>query len=318
MKKAGIIISIKIFRAILVLCCALTTMANATMLMSSINQDSLYIGDRIHFNVTMMVPKGAQVTPPATDNGFGKLIVKEWNTNKVEKKNADSLSFNYIITTYSTECCTIPALGYLQNLNNKVDTFYTQPTILRVALVTSSDTGAIQDIKPPETVGSPSLAWLWLLLVVLAVIAIIIIIKKLWKAKSKPAPVIPPKPPYEEAMEALRLLEEKQYIAKGMIREYAFELSDIVKRYIERRFQVTAAEFTTEEMLLWIRIAPLEPKEKKILEWFFNETDPIKFAKLLPDNDTLYRFGSEIKAFLEATKPVFVPGTKETDKNHAA
>ena len=37
-------------------------------------------------------------------------------------------------------------------------------------------------------------------------------------------------------MEALSLLDGKTYLAKGMIREYVFELSDIFKRYIERRF----------------------------------------------------------------------------------
>ena len=78
------------------------------------------------------------------------------------------------------------------------------------------------------------------------------------------------KPPYEEAIEALDRLEAKQYVAKGMIRDYVFELSEIAKRYIERRFEVQAAEFTTEELADWTKRSPLQLAERKTAEWFFS------------------------------------------------
>jgi len=119
-------------------------------------------------------------------------------------------------------------------------------------------------------------------------------------------------------MEALRLLDEKQYLAKGMLREHVFGLSDILKRYIERRFEVHAAEYTTEEMLGWIMTSPLELPEKKNAEWFFIETDPVKFAKMHPDNDTLHRFGHEVRQFLEQTRPRPETSQGTKDKPHAA
>jgi hypothetical protein len=295
--------------------------SSATVVLSSVSQDSLFVGDRVHFGVNILVPKGGQVVPPATDNSFGRFVVKEWASDKSEKKNADSLSFNYILTTYSPECCTIPSLPFLQTINNKTDTLRTNPIPMRVVLVAPSsakDTAAIRDIKGLERVGTPSLFWLWLVLAFGAVAAAIVLIRRFRKKKTFSAPVVPPKPPYEEAIEALRLLEAKQYIVKGMIREYVFELSDIIKRYIERRFGTNAAEFTTEEMLDWIRISPLDPAMRRALEWFFSTADPVKFAKWTPDSDTTERFGVDMRTFVEQTKPMQPQtGKKQPEAGHA-
>jgi hypothetical protein len=103
------------------------------------------------------------------------------------------------------------------------------------------------------------------------------------------------------------------------VREYVFELSEIIKRYIERRFDIQAAEFTTYEILEWTKRSPLESAERKTVEWFFSTADPVKFAKWLPDADTLARFGPQLRAFVEKTKPALqqtVPGKPEA--GHAA
>jgi hypothetical protein len=296
--------------------------AGATVLLSSVSQDSLFVGDRVHFGVTMLVPKGSQVVPPATDNGFGKFIVKEWTSDKSEKKNADSLSFNYIITTYSAEPCTIPSLSFVQTSGAKTDTLRTDVFPLRVVLVpppSAQDTAVIRDIKGLETVGKPSLLWLWIVLGLLGIVLAVLALRRFRKKLGGSAPAVPPKPPYEEAIEALRALEEKQYISKGMIREYVFGLSDIVKRYIERRYAINAAEFTTEEMLDWIQISPLEPSQRKACEWFFSTADPVKFAKWTPDTDTVRRFGADMRAFIEQTRPAPAQAGKvQPEAGHAS
>jgi hypothetical protein len=287
-------------------CVASAIASGSTVLLSGVNQDSLSVGDRVHFGVTILVPKGTQVVPPPTDNGFGQFAVKEWTSDKSEKKNADSLSFNYLLTTYSTERCTIPSLPFLHNTGNATDTLRTEAIPMRVVLVappSPQDTAGIRDIKDLEKVGSPSLLWLWLLLSAAAVVTAVFLVRRFRRKKTTPAAAIPPKPPYEEAIEALRRLEAKQYLVKGMIRDYVFELSDIVKRYAERRFAVNAAEFTTEEMIDWIRISPLAQELRRTLEWFFSTADPVKFAKWTPDTDTVARFGTDMRSFVEKTKP---------------
>jgi hypothetical protein len=292
---------------------ALPSLCSGSTILSSASQDSLYIGDRVHFGAVLLVPKGSQVVPPPTENGFGKFAVKEWTSDKVEKKNADSLTFHYIITTYSAENCTIPAVDFIVTKETSAETLRTQPVAMRLVLVSSPDTASIKDLKPQQSAGKPSLLWLWAILAIGAGVAAFVLVRNYLPKKGKTISAPPPKPAYDEAIDALAALEAKQYIAKGMIREYAFELSDIVKRYIERRFDVNAAEFTTEEMLDWIKVSPLDPDCRKSAEWFFWTTDPVKFAKHLPDNDTVYRFGPCMRDFIEKTRlQTPLPEKKET------
>jgi len=281
--------------------------------------DSLYVGDRVHLGVAVVVPPGSQVAPPPTENGFGKLAVKEWTSEKAAKKSADSLTFHYAVTTYTAEPCTLPALSFVVTKDSTTETLRTQPIPLHVLLVSSPDTGAIKDLKPQQNVGKPSLLWLWIILGILVVAAAVIFGRRFLRKSVTAAAPVPLKPPYEEAIEALDLLEAKNYLAQGMVREYVFELSEIIKRYIERRFDIQAAEFTTYEILEWTKRSPLESAERKTVEWFFSTADPVKFAKWLPDADTLARFGPQLRAFVEKTKPALqqtVPGKPEA--GHAA
>lgn len=307
------------FHTAILFIASLSSFCSGSLIFNSVSRDSLYVGDRIRFDAILLVPRVSQVVPPPTENGFGKLSVKEWTSDKAEKKNADSLTFHYTLTTYSTENCTIPSLDFLVAKGQAVDTLRTRPIPLRVLLVTSPDTAAIKDLKAQQDAGTPSLIWLWLLCAAIVTAAAVFLFRRFLLKRRRPQAVVPPKPPYDEAMEALDRLEVKQYIAKGMIREYAFELSEIVKRYIERRFEVNAAEFTTEEMLDWIKLSPLAPDDRKSIEWFFSTTDPVKFAKWLPDNDTVYRFGPGMRSFVEKTRPQAAqPGKKETNSPAAA
>jgi hypothetical protein len=296
-----------ISRVLFLAIAAHSSLCFGSMIFYSASQDSLYVGDRVHVGVALVVPPGSQVTPPPTDNGFGKLSVKEWTSDKTEKKSADSLTFHYAVTTYTAEPCTLPALDFIVTKDKTTETLHTQSIPMRVLLVSSPDTAAIKDLKPQQNAGKPSLAWLWIVAGAALIAAAIFFGRRFFTKAAKPTQAAPPKPPYEEALEALGLLEAKNYVAKGMIREYVFELSEIIKRYLERRFAVQIAEFTTQEILDWVKASPLGLAERKTVDWFFSTTDPVKFAKWLPDNDTVSRFGADMRAFVEKTKPAATP-----------
>ncbi|MBN2188864.1 MAG: hypothetical protein JW699_05380, partial [Chitinispirillaceae bacterium] len=246
--------------------------------------------------------------------GFGALAVKGWNSRKAELAQADSITFEYALTTYKAENCTIPPLPFVLEKGDGSDTLMTESVPLTVIPLCAGDSADIMDLKPQQTTGKRPLLWLWLLLYALASVITAIIAHYHIRKKKKAPPPPPPKPPYEEAVEALAVLEAKQYLMKGMIREHVFELSEILKRYLERRFAVNAAEFTTEEMCAWIGIAPIDKEIKIPLEWFFRAADPVKFAKFLPDRDTIGRFGPEVRGIIEATKPQPVVPDKGTEK----
>ena len=290
------------------------TSVSSAILTSSASTRKLAVGDRIRFTVNIIAPKGATVTPPPTEEGFGSVLVKEWNVQKVEREKSDSIFYDYLLTTYNPEPCTIPRLPFVLVQGDAVDTLFSDVIPLQVISVLPSDTVDIMELKPPLSAGKAPRWWLWLLGITGAVAAVTFAAVYLTKRLRKVPPPPPPVPPYEEAIDALVTLGARKYLERGLIREYVFELSEIFKRYIGRRFECNGVEFTTEEMISWSGATALPKKQRTAIEWFFRATDPVKFARLIPDFATIERFDREVRDFLEATRPV----TLETDESDEA
>lgn len=283
-----------------------TSGGNSSIIYTDISQDTLTIGDRIELTVSLVVPKDAQVISPETDAGFGNFTVKNWNTSRTKRDASDSIAFNYLITTYTVEPCSIPALPFVEVKEGGNDTLYSDSIPMRIISVIKAnkgDTIKLKDIKPQQSAGKPSLLWLWIVTGLVLVTAGIFIGRYFWIKSRKPPPPPPPKPPYEEAIEALAILENKQLLTKGLLREYVFELSDILKRYMGRRFNSNAAECTTEEILEWLQTAPFNATLIKSMEWFFDYTHPVKFAKVIPELVTIRKLYDEAESFIEKTRP---------------
>lgn len=279
----------------------------AVPLKTAISANKLTVGDILYLKICAEIPKNTTLTPPEPEKFTKDIVVKEWNSSRTEGETADSIFFDYSLTTYIPQNCTIPQLPFIfSNSDQAADTFFTEVIPLEIiSVITEVDSNLdIKDLKPQQIAGKAPMWWLWGLCLLALAALIIILIKLLFRKKQRNIVVPPPKPPYEEAMAAILELEYKNYITRGLIREYCFELSEIFKRYIARRFEVNAEEFTTEEMIAWLGISGLELKYRNASEWFFRTTDLVKFARFTPDSSVIDRFMKEVSSFLEATKPI--------------
>ena len=278
--------------------------SQASVLTSTISARKLSVGDQLNYSINIVVPKNATVIPPTPETDFGSAAVLEWNSHKDEREKSDSLSYSYIVTTYTPETCTIPALPFIIENGTTTDTLRTEPLTLHLVSVINADTADLMGLKTPFSAGKAPQWWLWLLGSITGIALLIFGGIYLSRLLRKTPPPPPPVPPYEEAIEALSSLGLKKYLQRGLVREYVFELSEIFKRYIGRRFECNAVEYTTEEMIAWTGAMALDKKLRGTIDWFFRTTDPVKFARLIPDSATIDRFEQEVKTFLEATKPV--------------
>ncbi len=270
----------------------------------SFNTDSLTIGDKIDLRINVVHPSGSQLAGPEIENSFGEFVVKQWHDEHIKRDNSDSTAFFYTITTYKTGLCTIPSLPFYVSEDSLRDTLFSRPIPLRIASVVTADTAVLQDLKPQQLAGRRSLWWLWSTLALALCAGAGIYGRYLIKRGRKPSPPPPPKPPYEEAIEALAALKAKELIKKGMLREHIFELSEILKRYMGRRYDIPAAEFTTEEILIWLKAAPLSEEHRESMNWFFGTSHPIKFARLIPSQKDLETLCLKAESFIKETKPV--------------
>lgn len=280
---------------------------HAARLTTTITARKLSVGDLLTLNVNLITAKKTVITPPATEEGFGTIVVKEWNVHTAEREQTDSITYDYILTTYTPEPCTIPSLTFILEHDGTIDTLYTDSIPLQVLSVLPSDTVDLMGLKPPLAAGKAPRWWIWLLGSIAGITALVFGGMHLAKRLRKVPPPPPPVPPYEEAIDALAELGVKKYLQRGLVREYVFELSELFKRYIGRRFECNGEEFTTEEMIAWSGAADLPKKQRITIEWFFRAADPVKFARMIPDSATVERFEPEVRDFLETTRPVPAP-----------
>ena len=145
----------------------------------------------------------------------------------------------------------------------------------------------IKPIKPPLTAPvtlKEILLWVGLVLLLAAIAYGIYWYLKKRKHKE---PVIrlrlkPTIPPDEAAIEALETLRLKKLWQSGRIKEYYSEMTDIVREYIELRFQVRALEMTTDEISSAMRQTEVNKNAQEKLVSTLALADLVKFAKEQP------------------------------------
>jgi hypothetical protein len=97
-------------------------------------------------------------------------------------------------------------------------------------------------------------------------------------------------PPHEVALEALKVLEEKQLWQDGHFKRYYTELTDILRTYMDGRFKVSTLEKTSDEILRTMRLTDgITNSSLQNLRQVLELADLVKFARFkpLPDENQL-------------------------------
>jgi hypothetical protein len=85
------------------------------------------------------------------------------------------------------------------------------------------------------------------------------------------------------------------------------QLSGIVRRYLESRFQLRSPELTTEEFLVEIADSPdLSTVHQKLLQVLLQRADLVKFAHLLPDREAVADSVGAAQRFISETRALEV------------
>lgn len=120
-----------------------------------------------------------------------------------------------------------------------------------------------------------------------------------------------PAPAHVEALAALSSLARLGLAEKGAFDPYFTELSRILRRYIERRFDLHAPTLTTDEFLQQSRRSDaIRAEYVRELEKFLRLADLVKFARHAPDAEEAGRAHDTARAFVESTAPVGSPASQ--------
>jgi hypothetical protein len=169
------------------------------------------------------------------------------------------------------------------------------------AASTNAASTDIREIRDPIPIASGWM-WLWIALGVVAVIAALWWwLKRPKKVAVNPALLIPP---HRRAKERLRGATE-------LISDpYAFcsLVSDVIRVYLEERFNLHAPDRTTEEFLEELRQSSrLNESHKSLLEEFLTKCDLVKFARGEPTEPELRGLLDSALRLIDETQEVAAP-----------
>ncbi len=139
----------------------------------------------------------------------------------------------------------------------------------------------LEEIAGPETL--PSRRWLWIGAGAAAAVALAgaaVLLRR--RARRRAAPV-KPLGSAEAALAELEALLARGLPEQDRFREFYQELSDLARRYVERRYAIRAPERTTEEFLREAQDSPALSGHSELLRGFLRHCDLVKFARLQPE-----------------------------------
>lgn len=116
---------------------------------------------------------------------------------------------------------------------------------------------------------------------------------------------------YQLARARLDRLLAKPFPGPQQVDPFFVELSAIVRRYLEDRFELRAPELTTEEFLVAVgqagafcreSFSAISPEHQALLREFLRLADLVKFAGIQPSNDDIRQSIDAAGRFLDETQ----------------
>lgn len=125
-----------------------------------------------------------------------------------------------------------------------------------------------------------------------------------WKvARRRGRAAAPPLPPDLWALAELDRLEAMKLPEAGAVERFHTLLSDVVRSYLERRFDMRAPRQTTIEFLETMRQSPqLTATQQELLRAFLSRCDLAKFARAMPSAEECGATAAMARRFVEQTR----------------
>ena len=258
-----------------------------------LDTSSILIGEQVNFTISNTITE-TNIWPNYTEFLVeGVEIIKEGKLDTAK----NIISQNFIITAWDSGSYYIPAISFSDNSK-------TEGLLLNVQSIILKEGAELADIKQPmqAPIGWSDI-WPWLFWILILALIIYLLRKYLFNKKEevkikKPEMIIPAD---ITALKQLTALEDAKIWQAGNIKEYHTEISEIIRRYTENRFDFIALELTTDEIISELR-SKVDNEQLASITILLQRADLAKFAKSKPDENKNKESMQVAKNFVGKTK----------------
>jgi hypothetical protein len=283
---------------------------------SHVDRATITIGDRILYTLTVKADPGVKLEPLALGSNLGAFEVKDYKIYDPTKTKDGKIinKSEYVITTFTTGEYVIPpiTINYADPKGEKRK-IQSEPLFILVKSVgaTESDKEDIRGLKPPIEIKGGYWTYL-LILPALVLLGAFGFLYYRQRSKALALPKIPEelkKPAWEVAFLELENLKNSDILERKEIKKYYIILSDIIRKYLERRYQITALDRTTPEVKLEMKSVKADKEIVDSVYDFLFSCDLVKFAKYVPVKEEIEKDWNQAYTIVNTTKQEEVPAT---------
>lgn len=277
------------------------------------DKTQITIAERLNLTVSVIFDEDFDVELPGFGEKLEQFGIVDYHTSQPEltDDHRSKISRSYVLEPFLSGDYKIPPMKvYFNKKGAPTDTRHEIETDEIVVQVTSLlpenfDQMALHDIKPPEEMPQSISLWLWtggisLLIIISGVAVFLVMRKRKQNGNNMPEMKIPA---HQQAFDALNALISENLVEKGRVKEFYHKISDILRRYIENRFQIRAPELTTQEFLTSIKDRnEFDTAQKQLLKNFLMHCDLVKFARHQPQTEDIQKTFDACKEFILETQ----------------
>lgn len=269
----------------------------------SVDTTSAMVGEPILLQ--LKVSSGSELNWPGWEKGISGFEVLEAGELQSNKANgAITYMQSLRLTRFDTGTFHLGPVGFLVGQ----DSLFSQVIDIHYSTIETKE-DEMHDIKAP--IAEPYTLEEFLMeiiigcvLIILIVLAVYFIVRAKKKKGEKAAPVRKRQAVHILAMKALKELKAQELWQKGEMKAYYVRLTDILRAYIEERYNIKALESTTDEIVEGLKSKSVDKVLVERMEEILKIADMVKFAKSNPvgiDNDKCL---ADIMVFVDQTKKV--------------
>jgi hypothetical protein len=288
---------------------------------AALTKQSIVIGEQTQLHLSVRFRVKDSIGFPKLADSIGKIKIAggfkaDTAFDKVDN-SIETITRHYNITAFDSGTYTIPSYAFKM----PVGVMQTDSLILDVKTVAVDTTKAFYDIKQPLAIKYSFWDWLrdnWKLVVgILAAMAatggvVYYLLKRPKKEVIEEPKLI--KPPHVIALEKLDEIKGKQLWQQDQVKAYYIEMSDVVRDYLEQRYNIQALEQTSEEIFASLKTMDIASEDRNLLRQLLILSDMVKFAKEKPTSLENEKSMENAVSFVKDTQPTAAPvNTKEDE-----
>lgn len=316
------------FTFLLVLFMVLEGFSQRITATARIDSTNILLGDQVKLFLEINHPKNVKILFPQVPDTIEQYIEVLGSTGidtfKTDDEAVQKLIQAFTITSFDSGSYRIPPMWFKIDMGDRWDSVPSNGVTLNVYSMAIDTTKGPTDIKMPYdaplTLKEVTPYILGVILIGAIIFLILYSIKR--KKKGKPLFKLPEKPKEPAHVIALRELDRiksEKIWQQEKTKQYYSEVTEVLRIYIEDRFEIQAMEQTSDETLESLRNRRDLISEKLFmnLSRILKLADLVKFAKYtpLPDDNNLtlvdaYFFVNETKK-----EEIKTPETNGKDEN---